>query len=757
MRRRRLVQILVLAFIPACEEPAAGPNRAPVATIITPAASTTYAGGDVINYSGSATDPEDGAVPAQRLSWWADFHHDTHTHPFLPLTGGSAGGSIAIPSIGETSDNVFYRFYLIAEDADGAADTAFRDVQPRKTSLTLATVPPGLQVTLDGQPRTTPLTVLSVQGIQRELGVVSPQTAGPDTYAFATWSDGGTATHTIATPSSNTSYTATYNVTTTNTPPTVALTAPADGDSAAVNTAVTVSATASDADGTVAGVQFFDGATSIGSDASSPYSVSWTPTAAGTRTLSARATDNLNATTMSAGISFKVTNPAGPDTESPVATLTAPADSATNLTGAVTVTATATDNVGVAGVQFQLDGVNLGAEDTAAPYADTLPATLDYTTGVHVFRARARDAAGNQSAWSTVTVTFGNTVNMPAGFNRSTYASGLTPPTAMAFAPDGRLFVCQQNGAIRVIPPGGGTLATPFHTFTVTNSGEQGLLGIAFHPNFASNGWVYVYYTSPTPTNHNRVSRIIASTSNPNVSDSTESILLDDLPTQTVGRNHNGGALHFSPIDGKLYVAIGEQGVGSNAQLLTNRLGKILRYNDDLSIPADNPLMGQTTGANQAIWAYGLRNPFTFNFQPGTGRMFINDVGQNTWEEINDGIAAANYGWPTTEGPTSNPSFAAPLYSYRHSNWLVTGIAIVGAAFYNPATVTFPASYVGHYFFADYGSGWINRLDPANGYAAYAFARTGNLVFDLQVGPDGALYALANTGTGAVVYRYQAQ
>ena len=84
----------------------------------------------------------------------------------------------------------------------------------------------------------------------------------------------------------------------------------------------------------------------------------------------------------------------------------------------------------------------------------------------------------------------------------------------------------------------------------------------------------------------------------------------------------------------------------------------------------------------------------------------------------------------------------------------MTGIAIVGAAFYNPATVTFPASYVGHYFFADYGSGWINRLDPANGYAAYAFARTGNLVFDLQVGPDGGLYTLANTGTGAVVFGY---
>ena len=756
MPRQRLVQFLVLALIPACVEPTAGPNRAPVPTIVTPAAGTTYAGGDVINYSGNATDPEDGAVPAQRLSWWADFHHDAHTHPFLPLTEGSAGGSIAIPTAGETSDNVWYRFYLIAEDEDGAADTVFRDVQPRKASLTLGTNPPGLQVTLDGQPRATPLTVLSVQGIQRELGVVSPQTSGANTYAFATWSDGGAATHTIATPSSNTTYTATFTVTTANTPPTVALTAPADGDSAEVNTAVTVSATASDADGSVAGVQFFDGATSIGSDASSPYSITWTPTAAGTRTLTARATDNLNATTTSAGVGFTVTNPPGPDTQSPVATLTAPADSSTNLTGAVTVTATATDNVGVAGVQFQLDGVNLGAEDTAAPYAATLPATLDYTTGVHVFRARARDAAGNLSAWSTVTVTFGNNVNIPVGFARTTYGTGLATPTAMAFAPDGRLFVCQQTGQLRVVPVGGGP-STLFHTFSVNSTGERGLLGVAFHPDFATNRWIYVYYTTSGAPIHNRVSRIVASAGNPDVSDSTETVLVD-LPNLSA-TNHNGGAIHFSPTDGKLYVAVGDNAVGSNAQSFTTRFGKILRYNADsgATIPSDNPFLGTTTGVNQAIWALGLRNPFTFNFQPGTGRIFINDVGQSTWEEINDGIAGANYGWPTTEGPTNNPSFAAPLYAYRHSNWLVTGIAIVGAAFYNPATVTFPASYVGHYFFADYGSGWINRLDPANGYAAYAFARTGNLVFDLQVGPDGGLYTLANTGTGAVVYRYQVQ
>ena len=123
------------------------------------------------------------------------------------------------------------------------------------------------------------------------------------------------------------------------------------------------------------------------------------------------------------------------------------------------MTATATDNVGVVGVQFQVDGENVGTEDTTAPYAVTLPATSVYTTGVHVIRARARDAAGNVSAWDVATVTFGGNVNMPQGFTRTTYTSGLSPVTAMAFAPDGRLFICQQNGQIRVVPAGGGAAA----------------------------------------------------------------------------------------------------------------------------------------------------------------------------------------------------------------------------------------------------------------------------------------------------------
>jgi len=747
---------LMLALIAGCELlTRSDGNQRPTAMISVPSTAASYRGGDTIVYGGGASDPEDGPLPPASLSWWADFHHDTHTHPFLPTTTGNAGGAAIIPTVGETSDNVWYRFYLVARDADGAADTVFRDVQPRKVTLALATVPAGLQVTLDGQPRTTPLSVTGVVGIDREIGAVSPQSAGTTIYSFASWSDGGAATHIVSTPAAVTTYSATY-VGVPNTPPSVSLTAPANGGSAQVNTPVTVSADASDTDGTVTLVEFFDGATSIGTDTSSTYSITWTPLTTGTRNMTARATDNLGAIDTSAAVAFTVTPPPGADTEPPTATLTAPADQATDLTGAVTLTATATDNVGVVAVQFQVDGQSLGPEDTALPYQDTLPATSAYTTGVHVLRARARDAAGNVSPWAVATVTFGNNVNLPAGFSRTTYTSGLSPVTAMAFAPDGRLFVCQQNGALRVVPAGGGSpLATAFHTFTVTNAGEQGLLGVAFHPDFTSNGFVYVYYTSPSPTNHNRISRIVASAADANISTGAETILLDDLPTVPSGGNHNGGALHFSPVDGKLYVAIGEQGVPSNAPSMTSRFGKMLRYNDDGTIPTDNPFFGTATGVFRAIWALGLRNPFTFTFQPVTGRMIINDVGAGTWEEINDGIAGSDYGWPTTEGPTSDPRFRSPIYAYRHSGSLVTGFAIVGAAFYNPSTVTFPSSYVGNYFFGDYVNAWINRLDPNDGNAVYAFARIGNALFDLHVGPDGALYALAQGAGTYLVYRYQ--
>ena len=313
----------------------------------------------------------------------------------------------------------------------------------------------------------------------------------------------------------------------------------------------------------------------------------------------------------------------------------------------------------------------------------------------------------------------------------------------MELAPDGRIIVCQQGGSLRVIK-NGVLLSTPFLTLSVDANGERGLLGIAFDPNFASNNFLYVYYTVSGTPRHNRVSRF---TANGDVVVPGSEIIILELDNLTSATNHNGGAIHFGP-DGKLYVAVGENATRENAQTLQNRLGKVLRINSDGTIPADNPFFNTAAGVNRSIWALGLRNPFTFAFQPGTGRMFINDVGENTWEEINDGIAGSNYGWPDSEGPTSNPAFRSPLFSYAHGFGPITGCAIAGGAFYNPATVQFPQSFVGKYFFADLCSNWIRVFDPATGTAS-GFATNISTPVDLKVGADGSLYYLAR-GSGAV-------
>jgi glucose/arabinose dehydrogenase len=360
--------------------------------------------------------------------------------------------------------------------------------------------------------------------------------------------------------------------------------------------------------------------------------------------------------------------------------------------------------------------------------------------GVLAF-ALASCAVPDQQPPSVEMVTSAATV--PTGFVDETFVSGLANPTAMEFAPDGRLFVTEQGGQLRVIK-NGVLLPTPFLTVTVDSSGERGLLGVAFDPAFATNGFVYVYYTAITPSAHNRISRFTASGDVAVAGSELPIVNLENLSSAT---NHNGGAIHFGP-DGKLYVAVGENANSANSQSLTTRLGKILRLNADGSIPGDNPFFGTTTGDNRSIWALGVRNPFTFTFQRTTGRMFINDVGQSTWEEIDDGIAGSNYGWPTTEGPTTDPRFRGPLFAYQHATGTPTGCAITGGAFYNPVTATFPSSFTGKYFYADFCSNFIRLFDPATGTDA-AFATDISSPVDLKVHADGGLYYLAR-GAGTV-------
>jgi glucose/arabinose dehydrogenase len=328
---------------------------------------------------------------------------------------------------------------------------------------------------------------------------------------------------------------------------------------------------------------------------------------------------------------------------------------------------------------------------------------------------------------------------LPPGFIETTVASGIASPTAMAIAPDGRIFVCSQTGALRVIK-NGVLVSTPFVTLSVDSSGERGLLGVAFDPNFTLNDYIYLYYTVPDTPIHNRVSRF---TANGDVAVSGSETVLLELDPLSTATNHNGGAIHFGP-DGKLYIAVGDNAKGSNSQNFAKLLGKILRINSDGTIPTDNPFI-QSTTARHEIWALGLRNPFTFAFQGATNLMYINDVGQATWEEINQGLAGANYGWPATEGPTTDPAYTTPVYYYGHDQ----GCAITGAAFYTPSTPNFPSSYVGQYFFGDYCGGWIRTLDPSTAQAS-DFATGISSLVDIQVGDDGSLYYLAR-GTRSVM------
>jgi glucose/arabinose dehydrogenase len=328
---------------------------------------------------------------------------------------------------------------------------------------------------------------------------------------------------------------------------------------------------------------------------------------------------------------------------------------------------------------------------------------------------------------------------LPAGFSE-TSISGLSNPTAMAMAPDGRIFVCQQGGALRVIKSNA-LLPTPFVSLTVDAAGERGLLGVAFDPDFLDNRFVYVYYTATTPTIHNRISRFIAAG---DVAAAGSEVVLLDLDNLSSATNHNGGAIHFGR-DRKLYAAVGENANKPNSQMLGNLLGKVLRINSDGTIPTDNPFYGSSTGKNRAIWALGLRNPFTFNIHPVSGRIFINDVGEGTFEEINDGVAGGNYGWPETEGPTLNPAYISPVHHYSNDSGTC---AIAGGTFYAPEVRQFPSSYVESYFFSDFCGGWIRQLNPQ--FASSGFATGISSPVDQLVGHDGSLYYLAR-GSGAVV------
>jgi glucose/arabinose dehydrogenase len=330
-----------------------------------------------------------------------------------------------------------------------------------------------------------------------------------------------------------------------------------------------------------------------------------------------------------------------------------------------------------------------------------------------------------------------------------TIPGGLTQPVGIANAGDGsnRLFIVEQPGKIRVFE-NGVLLAAPFIDFgsslgglslisgcTATScGGERGLLGLTFHPDYSVNGFFYVYYTRDD--GDIQISRYQVSAGDPNLADQASATPILRIEHSSQG-NHNGGNLMFGPLDGYLYLGTGDGGGGGdpseNAQNLDVLLGKLLRIdidNDDFpadpdrnyAIPLLNPFSGATAGADE-IWAWGLRNPWRWSFDRETHDLYIADVGQGAWEEIDfepfDSEGGVNYGWDCREGAhpfdqpgdeedCDSPPFQEPILEYDHG----LGCSVTGGFVYRGST---SAAIYGHYFYGDFCTGRIWRGIPAGG------------------------------------------
>ena len=320
----------------------------------------------------------------------------------------------------------------------------------------------------------------------------------------------------------------------------------------------------------------------------------------------------------------------------------------------------------------------------------------------------------------------------PADFQTSlVVGDGLDGPSGFEIAPDGRIFILERSGKIKIVK-NGQLLPTPFADLPSEDTGDRGLIGIAFDPDFGqSNHYVYFYYTGHDLLNH----LVRFSAADDVATDGPFELFRTSSPSQLL---HVGGSIRFGP-EGKLYFAVGDNGHGPNAQDLSNPHGKIMRINKDGSIPADNPFAGEP-GKLGAIWAYGLRNPWRFQFDSSTGHLYDGDVGDFSWEEINRIVKGANYGWPLREGMCASDctGFVDPIYTYPHAD---ESAAVTVGPVYRSAM--FPAAYQGDLFFGDYAKGFIKNADlDSNGdiTGVHEFDDQAGSVVDLKVAPDGSLY-----------------
>ncbi len=354
-------------------------------------------------------------------------------------------------------------------------------------------------------------------------------------------------------------------------------------------------------------------------------------------------------------------------------------------------------------------------------------------------------------------------VTAPAGFTAAPVVTGLSQPTAAAFAPDGRLVVLEKGGAVRVWTSSGGLAAEPALTLPSCTASEMGLLGLAFDPAFSGNGFLYLYHTRPpgddvrrcaegSPAGRrNRVVRVTLS------GDRVEPASLVEVLAgiRTDNGNHDGGCLRIGP-DGFLYVGTGDTGRGDfgrpgdatnpYARDLDALEGKILRLGLDGSPAPGNPFLGRG-GAADFVFASGMRNPFRFAFDSRTGLLWVGDVGQTAFEEIDLVRAGDDLGWPMCEGfqpaPPCPGRTVRPVHVYPAGS---DGASVTGGVFYDGSQ--FEVAHRGDYFFGDFvlDRVWRARLDATRTSFAgepEVFLRDAAGPVDFAVGPDGALYYVA--------------
>lgn len=336
-----------------------------------------------------------------------------------------------------------------------------------------------------------------------------------------------------------------------------------------------------------------------------------------------------------------------------------------------------------------------------------------------------------QLAWMTGQAAAAPT-GLPSGFTATTLINyGMMAPTSVRVAPDGRIFVFDLFGSIKIFTPNTGFNATNFGSVSVNATGDRGLLGAAFDRDFTNNPYLYVHYVGTD--DKVRIGRFNAAGDV-----GTGFTVLYTAPSAS-GFQHAGGGITMGP-DNKIYFGIGDSGTPTNSQDLTKIHGKIHRINRDGTVPA-NPFAGQA-GVADTLYDYGVRNPFRLHTDTQTGTIYLGDVGFNNWEEINVIQPGKNYGWATQEGPcTSACPYENPIYWYPHqfgTNNTNDASIVAGPVYRGNA---YPASYKGKMFVSDYVQGFMRLIDPTVTSNTHTTFSTGNgTVIDMDVGPDGKLY-----------------